>query len=103
MGCFVLLITMDVENPTYRCHYTKSNPIDDHSNISSKKLQKQNFKPLGHYTCMQCGTSHLQNVQENILSHIIFSDLQEVYNGNKNVSCNVYTHPRYQQVANVTV
>ena len=29
----------------YRCHYTKSNPIDDHSNISSKMLQKQNFKP----------------------------------------------------------
>ena len=55
----------------YRCHYTKSNPIDDHSNISSKKLQKQNFKPLGHYTCMQCGTSHLQTVQENILSLII--------------------------------
>ena len=55
---------------TYRCHYTKSNPIDDHSNISSKKLQKQNFKPLGHYTCMQCGASHLQKVQENILSHI---------------------------------
>ena len=56
-----------------RCHYTESNPIDDHSNISSKKLQKQNFKPLGHYTCMQCGTSHLQTVQENILSHIILA------------------------------
>ena len=54
-----------------RCHYTKSNLIDDHSNISSKKLEKQNFKPLGHYTCMQCGTSHLQTVQENILSHTI--------------------------------
>ena len=50
------------------CHYTKSNPIDDHSNISSKRLQKQNFKP-----CMQCGTSHLQTVQENILSHIILA------------------------------
>ena len=47
----------------------KSNPIDDNSNISSNMLQK-NFKPLGHYTCMQCGTSHLQTVQENILSHI---------------------------------
>ena len=57
----------------YRCHYTKSNPIDDHSNISSKKLQKQNFKPLGHYTCMQCGTSHLQKVKKNILSHIILA------------------------------
>ena len=40
----------------FRCHYTKSNPIDNHSNISSKKLQKQNFKPLGHYTLelVQC-------------------------------------------------
>ena len=55
------------------CHYTKSNPIDDHNNISSKKLQKQNFKPLGHYTCMQCGTSHLQTIQENILSHIMLA------------------------------
>ena len=58
---------------TVRCRYTKSNPIDDHTNISSKKLQKQNFKPLGHYTCMQCGTSHLQTVQENILSHNILA------------------------------
>ena len=53
----------------YRCHYTKSNPIDDHCNISSKRLQ--NFKLLGHYSCMQCRTSHLQRVHENILSHII--------------------------------
>ena len=55
----------------FRCHYTKSNLTDDHRSISSKKLQKQNFKALGHYTCMQCGTSHLQTVQENILLHII--------------------------------
>ena len=59
-------------------------------------LQKQNFKPLGHYTCMQCGTSHLQTVQENILSHIIFSDLQEVYSGNRQIhtKCQLqYLHP----------
>ena len=62
-----------IKNRYCRCHYTKSNPIDDHSNISSKKLQKQNFKPLGHYTCRQCGTSHLQKVQENILSRIILA------------------------------
>ena len=60
-------------NGSLRCHYTKSNPIDDHSNISSKKLQKQNFKPLGHYTCMHSGTSHLQTVQENVLSRIILA------------------------------
>ena len=90
-----------------RCHYTKSNPIDDHSNISSKKLQKQNFKPLGHYTCMQCGTSHLQKVQENILSRIILATYRKftvaTVRFTQNVSCNIFTHPIYQQVANVTV
>ena len=89
------------------CHYTKSNPIDDHSNISSKKLQKQNFKPLGHYTCMQCGTSHLQKVQENILSHIILATYRKstvaTVRFTQNVSCNIFTHPIYQQVSNVTV
>ena len=91
----------------YICHYTKSNPIDDHGNISSKKLQKQNFKPLGHYTCMQCGTSHLQTVQENILSHIILATYRKftvtTVRFTQNVSCNIYTHPIYQQVANVIV
>ena len=89
------------------CHYTKSNPIDDHSNISSTKLQKQNFKPLGHYTCMQCGTSHLPTVQENILSHIILATYRKFTVASvrftQNVSCNIYTHSIYQQVANVTV
>ena len=92
---------------TYRCHYTKSHPIDDHSNISSKTLQKQNFKPLGHYTCMQCGTSHLQKVQENILSNIILATYRKftvvTVRFTQNVSCNIFTHPIYQQVANVTV
>ena len=91
----------------YRCHYTKSNPIDDHSNISSKKLQKQNFKPLGHYTCMQCGTSHLQKVQENILSRIILATYMKftvaTVRFTQNVTGNIFTHPIYQQVANVTV
>ena len=91
----------------YICHYTKSNPIDDHGNISSKKLQKQNFKPLGHYTCMQCGTSHLQTVQENILSHIILATYRKftvtTVRFTQNVSCNIFTHPIYQQVANVIV
>ena len=97
----------DITFVSMRCHYTKSNPIDDHSNISSKKLQKQNFKPLGHYTCMQCGTSHLQKVQENILSHIILATYRKftvtTLRFTQNVSCNIYTHPIYQQVANVTL
>ena len=70
-------------------------------------LQKQNFKPLGHYTCMQCGTSHLQTVQENILSHIILATYRKftvaTVRFTQNVSCNIYTHPTYQQVANVTL
>ena len=57
-------------NQRFRWHYTKSNPIDDHCNISSKKLQKQNFKPLGHYTCMQCGTSHLQKLRNTLPVHL---------------------------------
>ena len=94
-------------NMCYRCHYTKSNPIDDHSNISSKMLHKQNFKPLGHYTCMQCGTSHLQKVQENILSRIILATYRKftvaTVRFTQNVTGNIFTHPIYQQVANVTV
>ena len=91
-----------------RCHYTKSNPIDDHSNIFSKMLQKQNFKPLGHYTCLQCGTSHFTKSPRKHTVTYHFSDLQEVYSGKtvrftQNVSCNIFTHPIYQQVANVTV
>ena len=45
---------------------------------------------------MQCGTSHLQAVQENILSRIIFSDLQEVYSDNRQIhtKCQLkYLHP----------
>ena len=64
------------------------------------KLQKQNFKPLGHYTCMQCGTSHLQTVQENILSRIILATYRKftvaTVRFTQNVSCNIFTHPIYQ-------
>ena len=71
------------------------------------KLQKQNFKPLGHYTCMQCGTSHLQKVQENILSLIILATYRKftvaTVRFTQNVTGNIFTHPIYQQVANVTV
>ena len=76
-------------NMCYRCHYAKSNPIDDHSNISSKRLQKQNFKPLGHYTCMQCGTSQSPR-KHTVIYH--FRDLQEVYSGN----CQIHTKCQLQ-------
>ena len=79
--------------------YLTPNPIDDHSNISSKMLQKQNFKPLGHYTCMQCGTSYLQTVQENILSRIILATYRKFTVATFRFTQNA----RYQHVANVTV
>ena len=100
--CYILRRTVSfcgymTSDMCLRCHYTKSNPIDDHSNIYSKMLQKQNFKPLGHYTCMQCGTSHLQTVQENILSHIILATYRKftvaTVRFTQNVNCNIYTHP----------
>ena len=82
-------------------------PLTIIRNIFSKTLQKQNFKPLGHYTCTQCGTSHLQTVQETILSRIILATYRKftvaTVRFTHNVSCNIYTHPRYEQVANVTV
>ena len=60
-----------------------------------------------HYTCMQCSTSHLQTFQENILSRIILATYRKftvaTVRFTQNVSWNIYTHPRYQQVANVTV
>ena len=72
-----------------------------------KKLQKQNSKLLGHYTCMQCGISHLQTVQENILSHIILATYRKftvaTVRFTQNVSCDIFTHPIYQQVTNVIV
>ena len=51
--------------------------------------------------------SQLQIVQENILSRIVLATYRKftvaTVRFTQNVSCNIYTHPRYQQVANVTV
>ena len=64
-----------------------------------KELHKQNFKPLGHYTCMQCGTSHLQTISYNSRKHTVtyhFSDLQGVYSDNHQIhtKCQLqYLHP----------
>ena len=68
---------------TFRCLYTKSNPIDDHSNISSERLQKQNFPFWA--TIPACSVVPPIYLQENILAHIIFSDLQDVYSGNRQI------------------
>ena len=55
---------------------------------------------------MQCGTAHLQTVQETLLSHIILATYRKftvaTVRFTQNVSCSIYTHPRYQQVANVS-
>ena len=55
---------------------------------------------------MQCGTSHLQTVQENMLSYIILATYRKftvaAVRFTQNVSCNTYTHPRYQQVEKAT-
>ena len=73
----------------------KSNPIDNHSNISSKKLQKQNFKPLGHYTFMQWYLPFTKNPRKYTVTYN-FSNLQEVYSGNHQIhtKCQLqYLHP----------
>ena len=55
---------------------------------------------------MQCGTSHLQTIQENILSRIILATYRRftvaTVRFTKKFRCNLYTHPRYHQVANIT-
>ena len=52
---------------------------------------------------MEYGTSHLQTVQENILSHIIIATYRKFTVASvrftQNVSCNIYIHPRYQQMS----
>ena len=51
---------------------------------------------------MQCGTSHLQTVQETILSRIILATYRKftvaTVRFTQNVTCNIYTHPIYQQI-----
>ena len=61
-----------------RCHYSKSNPIDDHSNISSKQLQKQNFKPLGHslYLHAVCYLPFTSNPRKHTVTYRFTGSLQ---------------------------
>ena len=70
---------------TLRCHYTKSNPIDDHSNISSKKLQKQNFKRFGPLYLHAVWYLPFTNSPRKHTVTYHFSVLQEVYNDNRQI------------------
>ena len=86
--CSFIILFYNPHDSRYRFHYTKSNPIDDHSNISSKKLQKQNFKPLWYLPFANSPRKHT------VTYH--FSDLQEVYSGNRQMhtKCQLqYLHP----------
>ena len=88
-----------------RCRHVSVNGIFTPSKISlttivtylQKGYRSSILKQLGHYTCMRCGTSHLQTVQENILSHIILATYMKftvaTVRFTQNVSCNIYTHP----------
>ena len=80
----------------FRCHYTKSNPIDDHSNISSKNVTEAEFQTIGplylhavwYLPFTKCPRKHT------VTYH--FSDLQEVYSGNRQIhtKCQLqYFHP----------
>ena len=51
---------------------------------------------LGHYTCMQCGTSHLQTSPRKHTFTYYFTDLQEVYSDDRQIhtKCQLqYLHP----------
>ena len=83
----------------FRCHYTKSNPTDDHSNISSKKVTEAEFQTVGPlYLHAVCGTSHLTNSPRKHTVTYHFSDLQKVYSGNRQIhtKCQLqYLHPSH--------
>ena len=89
----------------FRCHYTKSNPIDDHSNISSKKVTEADFQTIVPLYLHAVWYLPFTNSPRKHTVTYRFSDLQEVYSGNRQIhtKCQLqYLHP-HQQVANVTV
>ena len=104
LHCFFLIANNTARLPV-TAYYTiitpNQIPLTTIVTYLQKTLQKQNFKPLGHYSCMQCGTSHLQTVQENILSHIILATYRKFTVATVRFTQNIYTHLIYQQVANV--
>ena len=81
---------------SFWCHCTKSNPTDDHSNKSSIKLQKQNFKPFGPLYLHTVWYLPFTNSPRKHTVTYHFSDLQEVYSGNRQIhtKCQLqYLHP----------
>ena len=89
------------------CHYTKSNPIDDHSNEIMSAIDQLHFNKSSGPDGVINQFVISGKVQENILSHIILATYRKftvaTVRFTQNVSCNIYTRPIYQQVANVTV
>ena len=79
-----------------RCHYTKSNPIDDHSNISSKKVTEAEFQTIGPlYLHAVWYLPFTKSPRKHTVTYH-FSDLQEVYSGNRQIhtKCQLqYLHP----------
>ena len=89
-------IWIKLREKTYRCHYTKSNPIDDHSNISSKKLQKQKFQTIGPLYLHAVRYLPFTNSPRKHTVTYHFSDLHEVYSDNPQIhtKCQLqYLHP----------
>ena len=79
-----------------RCHYTKLNPIDDYSNICSKKVTEAEFQTFGPLYLHAVWYLPFTNSP---IKHTVtynFSDLQEVYSGNRQIHtiCQLqYLHP----------
>ena len=79
----------------YRCHYTKSNPIDDNSNISSRVTEAE-FQTIGPLYLHAVWYLPFTNSPRKHTVTYHFSDLQEVYSGNRQIhtKCQLqYFHP----------
>ena len=79
-----------------RCLYTKSNPIDDHSNISWKKVTEAEFQTIGPLYLHAVWYLPFTNSPRKHTVTYHFSDLQEVYSGNGQIhtKCQLqYLHP----------
>ena len=79
-----------------RCHYTKSNPIDDHSNISSKMFTEAEFQTIGQLYLHAVWYLPFTNSPRKHTVTYHFSNIQEVYSGNRQIhtKCHLqYLHP----------